>query len=128
MAEFALTSTLIFALIFGVLDFGRAMYDYNVVANAARVGARYIIVNPTATDVQTVVRAQVVGIDSSQIAVTSTQPTNTGLSCYTTTYNAACNVQVTVTYTFQFLAIPSFANITMTSTSQMPIAQVPSLQ
>jgi Flp pilus assembly protein TadG len=47
MAEFALVAPLLFALVFGIFDFGRGMSANVTVTNSAREGARYIV--PRAT-------------------------------------------------------------------------------
>lgn len=41
--EFALVAPLLFLLMFGIVDFGRAMYYQNEITNAAREGARIAI-------------------------------------------------------------------------------------
>ncbi len=43
--EFALVSLVFFLFIFGIFDFGRAMWQWNAAAKAAQWGARYAIVN-----------------------------------------------------------------------------------
>jgi Flp pilus assembly protein TadG len=45
LVEFALVFPALVLLLFGIVDFGRAIYDYNTLANAARVGVRVAIVN-----------------------------------------------------------------------------------
>ena len=40
MVEFAIVAPLLFALIFGIIDFGRVFFLYNNLTNAAREGAR----------------------------------------------------------------------------------------
>ena len=45
LVEFALIFPVLVLLLFGIVDFGRAIYDYNTLANAARVGVRVAIVN-----------------------------------------------------------------------------------
>jgi len=64
LVEFALGAILLFTLIFGIIEFGRLIYAYSVVANAAREGARFASVNPTATagDVQAAAQALAVGV------------------------------------------------------------------
>jgi Flp pilus assembly pilin Flp len=44
MVEFALVALLLFTFILGIIDFGRALYLYNNLTNAARVGARFAAV------------------------------------------------------------------------------------
>ena len=41
MVEFAIIALLLFTLLFGFIDFARALYLYNNLTNAARVGARF---------------------------------------------------------------------------------------
>ena len=43
MVEFALVALTFFALIFGLIDFGRAVFEYNLLASSAREGARAAI-------------------------------------------------------------------------------------
>ena len=72
MVEFALVLPLFLALIFGVLDFGRAIYALNTITNAAREGARYGIISPSDTSgIQTKVQtfAATLAIPSSNITV-----------------------------------------------------------
>ena len=47
MTEFALVAPLLFALVFGIFDFGRGMSANVTVTNSSREGARYIV--PRAT-------------------------------------------------------------------------------
>jgi hypothetical protein len=47
MTEFALVAPLLFALVFGVFDFGRAMSANVTVTNSAREGARYLATRAT---------------------------------------------------------------------------------
>lgn len=44
LVEFALSMVLVLTIIFGIIDFGRAMFAYIWVANTARTGARYVMV------------------------------------------------------------------------------------
>jgi Flp pilus assembly protein TadG len=45
LTEFALILPVLLLLLFGLLDFGRAIYAYNALANAAREGGRTAIIN-----------------------------------------------------------------------------------
>ena len=47
LAEFALVLPVLLLLFMGILDFGRAVYAYNTLSNAAREGARVAIVDQT---------------------------------------------------------------------------------
>ena len=44
LVEFALIASLLFLLIFGIIDLGIVVWNYNTIANAAREGARYGII------------------------------------------------------------------------------------
>lgn len=89
LVEFALGAILLFTLIFGIIEFGRLIYAYSVVANAAREGARFASVNPTATagDVQAAAQALAVGVPITVVG-------------YTPPTAASRQVEVTVTHTF----------------------------
>lgn len=49
LAEFALVLPVLLLLFMGILDFGRAVFAYNTLSNAAREGARVAIVDQTVT-------------------------------------------------------------------------------
>jgi Flp pilus assembly protein TadG len=123
LPEFAFAATLVVALLLGMLDFGRAVFDYHLVAQSARVGLRYAIVNSglTAGQVQTFVRSQVPGIDSTQLTVTTTAPTAS--NCLTPPFKAGCTITVQSSYPFSFTSFTSLTAFTMTSTARMTISQ-----
>jgi Flp pilus assembly protein TadG len=134
MVEFAMATTFTLGLVFGILEFGRALYDYHLVASAARLGARYAIVHgatcnvagcpTTASAVQTYVQGLTPGVDSTQVTVTALTWASTPV-CYTSPYqNGGCQVTVTVQYPFSFVGLPiQIASFTMSSTSVMTVAQ-----
>lgn len=45
MVEMALVCLLFFFLLFGILEFGRALWTYNTIVNGTRAGARWGVVN-----------------------------------------------------------------------------------
>lgn len=49
LVEFALASLVFLMIVFGTLDFGRAIYQYSQLHNAVREGARVAKVDPTGT-------------------------------------------------------------------------------
>jgi hypothetical protein len=53
MVEYALALTVFLLLIMGIVDFGRAFFAFNLVANTAREGARYATI-PTRTSAEIV--------------------------------------------------------------------------
>lgn len=80
LVEFALVIMLLVVLLAATIDFGRAVFNYGAVYNAAREGARYGSVHPTdVTGIQNAARALtgrldplsvVVGYSGSRINVT----------------------------------------------------------
>jgi Flp pilus assembly protein TadG len=76
LVEFALASVVFFVLLFGIIEFGLAVWQYNMVADLAQEGARWALVrgsnsdSPASTlDVQTFVQSRALGM-----AVTVTTP------------------------------------------------------
>lgn len=146
LVESAVTIVLLLMLLFGIIDFGRALYTYHFVANAAREATRWASVNGETCyqdkscaflygankgDVETYVQNLVPpGINSSQIAVATcgTQggsecSASTPANCATTVNNPGCAVGVTVTYPFNFLVpLVRSGSINMSSSSQMTIS------
>jgi Flp pilus assembly protein TadG len=141
LVEFALSSVVLFTLVFGVMAMCLALYTYHFVSDAAREGTRYAIVRGsscstygnfgsacpvTSAQVQTYVQGLgFPGINSSDMTVTTAWPT-TGSTCspsVTPCNNPGNLVKVTVTYAFP-LSIPfvSPSLLTLTSSSQMVIA------
>ena len=83
LPEAAIVMSVLLAMLFGIIDFGRATYTYAYVAQVARQGARWMIVrgsqctvldhcNAQSSDVQTYVRGLGQGAtDSSKIGATA---------------------------------------------------------
>ena len=46
LVEFAIAATVFLTVMFAVLEFGRALWVHNALADAARRGARYAVVHP----------------------------------------------------------------------------------
>ncbi|HLY02489.1 MAG TPA: TadE/TadG family type IV pilus assembly protein [Candidatus Cybelea sp.] len=136
LPETVIVMSVLLALMFGIVDFGRAMYTYSFVAQLARQGARWAIVrgsdcslldhcNAQSSDVQTYVQSLNYGAAvSSKIAVTATWPgTVNGTSC-TSVHAPGCVVSVNVQYPFTFL-LPwvQQGNVwNLSSTSQMVVS------
>lgn len=138
--EFALTSTILFMTIFGIIGFSLAVFAHHQVSEAAREGTRYAMVHgatctnngssctATAAEIQSYVQGLALpGITASSLTVTTTYSSYpTGSSC---TPNANCTnpgnlVTVTVTYPAQ-INVPFVPQsvLTMTGSSAMVITQ-----
>lgn len=137
LPETAIVLTLLLAVMFGIVDFGRALYTYTFVATAAREGARWAIVRGAectgldhcpaqqgSADVQPYVQSLSEGAtDPSKMSATLQFTGCSGGAAGGPVNARGCVAQVTVTYPFQFL-LP-FVNggqILMTSSSQMVIS------
>lgn len=141
MVEFALVLIGFLTLLFGLLDFGRALYVYNFVSYAARDGVRYAMVRgascttfttacPTKLDgsgVTNYLETTVLppGINPSALTLTTTWPGgNPGCPVAGPTNSPGCVVNVKVQYNFSFIIpfIPQMTSL-MSSTSQMVMSQ-----
>jgi Flp pilus assembly protein TadG len=140
LVEFAMASTILFMLIFGIIQFCLLIYTGNFVAYAAQQGARYWMVRGSdwSTACSTTltygckatpdnVKNYVLSLPHPGITLTAANITPTTLNttaagasstCTADPYARSCQVQVTVTYSFG-LKIPFFpaASIPLTSTS-----------
>ena len=77
--EFALSFLLFFMVVYAIMEFGRVVACYNILAGATREGARYATVHgsargsvATASDIQNVVRQWSIGLDPNSVVVTTT--------------------------------------------------------
>ena len=133
IVEFALVCMVVLTLLFGIIDFGRALYTYHFVSYAARQATRYAMVNGsdttspiTAAGVTTYVNGLVpAGINAANLTVTTTWPTDSNYNTCPTagSEKPGCPVKVQVQYNFKFLLpyLPTFTWV-MTSTSEMAIS------
>jgi Flp pilus assembly protein TadG len=132
LVEAALALSILFSMIFGIIDIGVALYNYNFVAEASREASRYAMIHgsscsgcvATQTSIQSYVQnLGYPGIASAQ--VTAAWPDTTGCTpSASPCNNPGNNVQVTVTDAFP-LRVPFVPTTTwnLTSTSEVIIAQ-----
>ncbi|HVA01848.1 MAG TPA: TadE family protein [Terriglobia bacterium] len=120
--EFGLVVLVFYAFVFGVMDFGRALYSYHFVSHAAREATRYAIVHgaqssdpATANEIaQYVKNITPDGIDPNAITVSTTwSPDNTPGS----------NVRIQVQDNFHFvMPLLLTTQMNLSSASQMVIS------
>ncbi len=138
IVEFALAASVALTLIFGIIDFGRGLYTYDLVSQAARVGTRYAIVHatiaahncsdplvgttPCETDVIAYIKSKMTGVDPSQITVKTPFTWEGADATCEATAKPGCTVGIEVDYNFTFVTLPLPAQ-TIKSYSQMVIAQ-----
>ena len=83
LVEFALVMPLVALIIVAIFDFGRGVYAYNAVANAAREGARYGVAAPTDdSGIIAKTRQMALGLDLADLTVTVTRPTADTIRVY----------------------------------------------
>jgi Flp pilus assembly protein TadG len=140
LVEQALVLATLLAVMFGIIDFGRALYTYHFVSEAAREATRWASVRGNTCvgltggcpagpgDVQTyVTNVSGMGLEPAKITTTTSWPIQSYSSptcAGNIKNNPGCVVQVKVDYAFQFVVpfVPSAA-FTMSSTSQMIITK-----
>jgi Flp pilus assembly protein TadG len=129
IVEFALASTILFMLVFGVMAICLALYSYNIVSEAAREATRYAIVRGSACTKTLPCKATKDQIQTyvQGLGFPGINPTSLTLNadcCWATDKNPGSTVQVTVNYTFPLVIpfVPS-RTLTMSSTSAMLISQ-----
>jgi Flp pilus assembly protein TadG len=134
LVEFSLALPVIILLFLGLFDFGRAIFAFNTVSNAARDGARVAIVDQRSTaGVSNAAQAaadQAIGLgldpsDANAVRVQYLDPDNPADPCDPDWGEwAGCIAEVRVQYVFN-AATPVIGNIigpiTVGSTSQLPI-------
>jgi Flp pilus assembly protein TadG len=121
--EFALLLPLLLLLLFGIIDFGRALNAQITLTQAAREGARLTALgNTTAVvDSGTIAAATNLSLGDSNVTITSPCPAN---------FAPGSNAIVTVTYSFSFVTpVGAIAGlfgsgfgspVTLTATGVMP--------
>ncbi len=88
LVEFALTFPVLFMLLMGILDMGRATFYNSVLYNAAREGARYASIYPSDdVGIQDTVKAKAVGLDLNTLTIVTSMPDGD-------------NIRVALTYQF----------------------------
>jgi Flp pilus assembly protein TadG len=137
LVEYGIVLVVMLTMIFGLIDFGRALYAYHFVSEAAREGTRYAIVRGSActtpgcpasqSSIQSYLSNVPAGIDPTKLSVTATWNPNDSQVCQNAGGNGnapGCVVEVQVTYNFNFM-LPFMPKNTlvMQSSSQMVISQ-----
>ena len=142
LTEFALILPFMLAGIFGVIEFGRALYTYHFVSYAAREASRWASVRgeqscirygsvkcakpSDVADYVSSITPPGIDKDPARLLVDTAwvAPPGRGNNCAKFRNNPGCSVQVAVTYNFKFILpfMPS-STYAMKSTSEMVISQ-----
>ncbi len=144
--EFALVLPILLLILMGVFDFGRAIFAYNTVANAAVTGARVAAVNqiltsptcqrdkPTTTALNpfwsikacTIQAGSSIGLTDADVTVSYAPPAGSTLTC-SPVVRVGCIASITVVNSVSMITpiISSIVGpIDLESTSTMPIERV----
>jgi Flp pilus assembly protein TadG len=121
--EFGLVVVMFFMFVFGVMDFGRALYTYHFVSNAACEATRYAIVRGssstqpvTSADIESYVKSRAPqGIDPDNLSVSTTWSPNASPG-------STVRVQVSDNFKFMTPVMVSY-QMTLKDSSQMVISQ-----
>lgn len=147
IVETALVMIALLVVLFGIMDFGRAMYTYHLVNNAARIGARFAIVHggncthsvtgsadtwpcpATADEIANYVSRQSVLMGLGDLPTDAVQTSYEFVPSCNGGVNAApnnqqgCAVTVTVSYEYDFLLPFMPTKLNISSNSRMLISQ-----
>jgi Flp pilus assembly protein TadG len=136
MFEYAIVVLISLMMLFGIVDFGRALYAYHFISNAAREGTRFASVRgntctffasdcpATRGQIRAFVKNVPQGIDAAALTVTPNFTNPNGLPvCGSSQNYPGCGVQVRVDYNFRFIFPLMPVPIAMSSTSEMIISR-----
>jgi Flp pilus assembly protein TadG len=120
--EFGLAFLIFLGSVYAIMEFGRVVASYNILAGATREATRYAAVHgsssgaaATSSDIQDVVRHWAVGLDTSSVVVTTTWNPGNG---------PGSSVRVQSSYALvPFSGLILQSNLTLQSNSQLVISQ-----
>jgi Flp pilus assembly protein TadG len=131
LVEFALILPVLLLILMGIFDFGRAVFAYNSVSEAARNGARVAIVNQTLADICLVAAGRAVGLGLPTTCAANGNAGTQGVwvtdaTAGTATSCAKVNCLQKVKVTYQFKPITPIIGrflgpINLTSSSTVPV-------
>jgi hypothetical protein len=151
LVEFAVVFPVIVLLGFGLVDVGRAVFEYNTLTNAARQGARVAVVNqldpaspgPWGCDESkpvedpsapqwtfrgcAVAAGSSIGVGPADVTITYFAPPGTTVTCSSGSIHVGCIASVTTVATYRPItpiAGSIIGTISMTTTSQIPVERV----
>jgi hypothetical protein len=133
LIDFSLAIPIALLAVLAIFDFGRALYTYDLVTSAARIGTRYAIVHGSAcglpapacpadqSTIKTYILSKINGIDPTQLTVVANWYPGPG--CNAWPYQGPrCLVNVQVSYPYTFIVNTTWS-MNLSSSSQMPISQ-----
>jgi len=130
LVETALALPLILLVLLGIVDFGRAVYAYNTMSNAAREAARIAIVDPDVDRIAAVAAGHAVGLDVTvDVAFHKPQPNadpSTNEACSPVKIGCIAIVTVDSTYVAATPIIGALVGeIELRGKTEMPVENAP---
>jgi Flp pilus assembly protein TadG len=119
LVEFSMVVTVLFLILFGIVDFSRLFFAYATMANGVREGARYAVVHPDADDTSAVeahARAMMVLIGGDATVTVSYPDTVNSAVCM----RRPCRVVVSASSNLNVWT-PIIPNVTIVAQSTMHI-------
>lgn len=127
LVEFALILPIFVLVLVGLFDFGRAIYAYNTIANAAREAARVAIVDQTESviEAEAIKQGVSLGLTPAQVDVIyRNRDLSGGVPCNSAPIQNGCIAEITIAYPY-VAATPVIGNLvgtlTLSSTARMPV-------
>jgi len=112
-AEFALVAAVFATILFGIIEMGILVYDYNMVGSAAREAVRYAVAHPSDTT-----GIKNTAINSAPFLSTSDITVNTSVTDPNDSSKQDAQVSISHPYTLSIPLLPSIS-VSLSSTSQM---------
>lgn len=124
LVEFALVLPVLLLLMLALFDFGRAIYAFNTVSNAAREGARLAIVDQSQVG-GVYVAAQEAADQATALGLDASDPSQIQVA-FPDTFGTCIGCRARVTVTYQFTAITPIigsliGQIPLASTTEIPV-------
>ncbi len=69
LVEFALILPVLLLLVFGIIEFGRALNTYLIISNASREGARYAVVGADNSEINSAILAKIPTLDPDNLSI-----------------------------------------------------------
>ena len=103
VVEFAIVLSLLLALIFGIIEFGLAIFNRQVITNAAREGARAGIVACPERLSDDEIKAEVLGYCTQHLVTFGDGQPTVGIGPVGRCVEFGCDLGVAVNYEYEFL-------------------------
>lgn len=119
LVEFSLVLPVLLVMLFAIVDFGRAMYTWSIVSNAAREGGRTAAVQGTTAQINTAVNSAATGLNLGSLTKTYTNVQGTKGTTVTVNVSYAFTYVTPISPLLTLIGGSSLSNPTISSSSSM---------